>query len=292
MVRIVINADDLGLNKTVNAEIIDCICKGYVSSSTMLANGSAAQDQDIPELVRSHPNVSFGVHLNLSTGVPLTNRDLFQKFGIADADGSFIFNAANSMRRLPGGLKEAVYCEWKAQIERILDLGISASHIDGHHHIHIHPDLFGIVVRLMHEFAIPKVRIKYRKPFFSSFAKKFLNQYRQISSSDEDAHVERNANPYREKSSLLTTAQSQLALQLWHFWVKRIRSIKVADYFYSYESFCRSLNDGLRFKDNAVVELMCHPGNPRYANETMLLRGNDAGRLLKGRYLLNSYNEL
>src|SRR5215471_2247740 len=62
-VRIIVNADDLGISEAVNEATFRAMERGVITSATMLANG--------PEVVAAaklaprFPKCSFGVHLNL-----------------------------------------------------------------------------------------------------------------------------------------------------------------------------------------------------------------------------------
>lgn len=68
--KVIINADDFGLNREVNAAILDLIGRGGITSVTMLANASAIQE-GVKKLPKDSP-CSFGVHLNLPEFAPLT----------------------------------------------------------------------------------------------------------------------------------------------------------------------------------------------------------------------------
>ncbi|MBV8896076.1 MAG: ChbG/HpnK family deacetylase [Acidobacteriaceae bacterium] len=62
------------------------------------------------------------------------------------------------MRTLAGGGLN-VYGEFRAQIEKIRDTGISITHLDSHKHTHIVPSIFRAVIKLAREFNIPYVRL-------------------------------------------------------------------------------------------------------------------------------------
>jgi predicted glycoside hydrolase/deacetylase ChbG (UPF0249 family) len=68
-VRLIINADDLGISPVVNDEIFDHINRGFVSSATILGNGPAVADAT--HQIARFPQASFGVHLNATEFAPL-----------------------------------------------------------------------------------------------------------------------------------------------------------------------------------------------------------------------------
>jgi predicted glycoside hydrolase/deacetylase ChbG (UPF0249 family) len=51
--------------------------------------------------------------------------------------------------------------ELSAQIERLIDAGISLTHLDAHKHVHLYPPVFARVARLAARFGIPVVRVPY-----------------------------------------------------------------------------------------------------------------------------------
>ena len=44
-------------------------------------------------------------------------------------------------------------------MERYLATGLPLNHVDGHHHLHMHPVIFDILVRCMEDYKIPWVRL-------------------------------------------------------------------------------------------------------------------------------------
>jgi len=136
----IINADDLGLSITVNKAIFDLLAGGHITSTSLLANAPATEDAVVE--LRRQKNRSFGVHLNVTGFHPLTrNAELSP---ILDSSGCF---AGNSIRSTPitWQLREAIFQEWSAQIDRLFSMGLTPSHIDSHHHVHTIPGLFFVL---------------------------------------------------------------------------------------------------------------------------------------------------
>ena len=160
--RVIINADDCGINKQVNRHIKDAIEAGKLTSTTIMANMS-----DLEGSVRLfdeyHDKVSFGIHLNLTEGEPLLRSEKLLEFGFySENDDKIVFNSkqAESFRykRLPKDIKAEIYKELATQIEKLKAEGIILSHLDSHHHIHTCFSLIGVIAQLSKDFKIPKVR--------------------------------------------------------------------------------------------------------------------------------------
>jgi chitin disaccharide deacetylase len=142
--RLIINADDFGFTKDVNAGIVQAHRAGILTSTTLMANGNAFEDA--VRLARETQSLDMGCHLVLVQGRSLvTGREFPETLGEAVA--------ALVSRRLD------VYAELRAQIEKILNAGIRPTHLDSHKHTHVLPHIFRQVVRLTHEFEIPYVRL-------------------------------------------------------------------------------------------------------------------------------------
>lgn len=132
MSQLIINADDFGLVDGVTNAIVDCHLSGVVTSTTLMTNMSGAEYA----LKRAFelPDLSVGVHLNLTLGRPLSPAKDVKD--LIDGSGYF-FSSKKQFRNLACRpyLFNQVKREFKAQIEWILDRGYMPSHIDSHHHV-------------------------------------------------------------------------------------------------------------------------------------------------------------
>ena len=157
MKNLIVNADDLGWTEGVNQGIADAFRNGIVTSASMLANGAAFEGG--LEVARCAPGLGLGVHLNLSDGVPLADREtvtslLNDKGAFAGGPESLFLR---QMRR--GLVLREVEIEWDAQIQKVRDAGIEPTHLDGHKHVHMLPGLFEVALRLAKRHSIGAIRV-------------------------------------------------------------------------------------------------------------------------------------
>jgi predicted glycoside hydrolase/deacetylase ChbG (UPF0249 family) len=142
--RLIINADDFGFTRDVNAGIVHAHRSGVLTSTTLMANGDAFDDA--VQLAKETPSLDIGAHLVLVQGHSLL-------------DGKPLPESPRQL--LPvlakGGLN--VYLELKAQLEKIRAAGIKISHLDSHKHTHLVPSVFRTIVKLADEFGIRWVRL-------------------------------------------------------------------------------------------------------------------------------------
>ena len=158
MKRLIFNADDLGADEARNAGIFEAIRRGSVTSASILANGPALEValQEMRSLPRER--VSWGIHLNLSEGTPLSAGLRL----LTGKDGCFLGKARAHgmlMRQGDAELEEEVQREVEAQIQALREAGIRISHLDGHQHVHVFPAVVRGAVRAAREHRIPWLRI-------------------------------------------------------------------------------------------------------------------------------------
>ena len=73
--RLIVNADDFGFNRDVNAGIVEAHERGILTATTLMANGAAFEDA--VRLAREHPELDVGCHLVLVQGESLLTGEAF-----------------------------------------------------------------------------------------------------------------------------------------------------------------------------------------------------------------------
>ncbi|MFZ0733117.1 MAG: ChbG/HpnK family deacetylase [Candidatus Sulfotelmatobacter sp.] len=154
--KIIINADDLGISESVNDAIFDGMGRGVITSATMLSNGPAAQMA--ARRIAQFTKRSFGVHLNLTEFEPLCAGSRAELASILNGDHCFNGNSIREVR-ITANMLRAIFREWCAQIENLIRLGVEPSHLDAHHHVHTIPQLLPVMSALRRKYKINKVRI-------------------------------------------------------------------------------------------------------------------------------------
>ena len=244
MKRLIVNADDFGLAESVNRGIIVAHRDGILTSASLLANGSAfAQAID---LSRQFPQLSVGVHLNISEGKPVSPAT-----GIPS-----LVNERGELHLSPfhlwiGILRrrislEEIHSECRAQILKVLHAGVTPSHLDGHLHMHVLPQLSPILIALAREFGIRNLRCP-AEDLEATLPLLWKTSGASIAALERSAiayGVSSFARQFREQLRLTGLVYPDVFLGLAHTGFLDARALSAL----------------LAFVPNGSTELMCHPG--------------------------------
>ncbi len=249
---IIINADDCGISKAVDAEIERFILLGKITSTTIMAN------MDDLEGAKSLYNrykdrISFGVHVNLTDGEPMTKSQALLDYGyFVEKDGKVFLNGYSFIhKRIPKHLYQEIVKECVAQINCVRDNGINISHIDSHHLMLTSSSMTNITPLVLKQAGVKKMR---------------------------------RVRNFIEKKSV-----SYFVRQMWFTYMKmRVDGLKSTDWFESFGAFYGLMKKG--FHRDGIIELMTHPGGS-YPKEDELMLNTDYSELFKD-YELANYNQI
>ena len=252
--NLIVNADDLGWTEGVNRGIVDAHRKGLVTSSSLLANGSAFESARAA--AKSNPELGIGVHLNLSDGSPTAAAEEVQ--GLLNEAGELEEGPESLLLRIASRslALEEVEREWDAQIQKVRAAGIEPTHLDGHKHVHMLPGLFEIALRLARKHGIRAIRVAHE----TSTLRSVLS-----SAGEQKTGVVFKQGVQARGLKLLAPDAREMADHA---------GIATADY------FCGIAQTGVLTREGVeklleslpvgTTELMCHPG---YADEELRKTG-------------------
>ena len=244
MKLLIVNADDFGLTESINRGIMVAHRDGILTSASLLANGPAF-DQAIASS-QQFPQLSVGVHLNISEGSPVSPAARIPS--LVNGRGELHLSPFHLwVRILMGQISlEDIHSECRAQVLKLLDAGLGPSHLDGHLHVHVLPQLSHILIALAREFCIPYVRCP------AEDLEATLPALWKIAGTGI-ATLERSAIAYG-----VSLFARRLREQL------RLAGLFCPDAFLglAHTGFLdtKSLNALLALVPNGTTELMCHPG--------------------------------
>ncbi len=135
--KLIINADDYGLDENRTRAIQECFARGLITQTTVMVNMPWA-DQSVEEAKALGIADRIGLHLNYTEGVPLTD-EMRSNRTFCDRDGVYtgVFHRSKFKRFFMSKVeRSAVATEAKAQMEKYLAYGLPLMHLDSHHHSH------------------------------------------------------------------------------------------------------------------------------------------------------------
>jgi len=155
--RLIINADDLGINAQRSHGIFQCIEFGVVTSASLTPNAS---DSDRAAKHARERGVQAGLHLTLTAEYPLSKAEHVPS--LLHMNGMFL-DAEKLWSALESGAvkDEDLEREVRTQIEWCFDAYGAPSHIDSHDHIHLHPRVAQALLPLLERYGIRFVRIPF-----------------------------------------------------------------------------------------------------------------------------------
>lgn len=162
--RLVVTADDFGISPGVSRGIGEAMEEGIVTATAVMLNFPEVEDHlPLLPLTADGRPVELAVHLNLTTGPPVAPFQTVAR--LLDRHGEFLplgrFLKRWIRRGIPVGQVER---EWRAQIERGLELGLVFSALNSHRHVHMLPGLLALTHRLAGDYGIGAVRHSHVPP--------------------------------------------------------------------------------------------------------------------------------
>lgn len=151
--KLIINADDFGLDPNCDEAIIDLARNRCITSTTILSN--FCKEESI-QAIRFCP-ISTGIHINLIEGKPLCSPGDVST--LVDSHG--MFKPAFHLWRdfLLGRINILdIEKEITEQFKHLSNHGLQISHADSHQHIHQYPYLGNCILKILEKLKCNKVR--------------------------------------------------------------------------------------------------------------------------------------
>ena len=165
MKKLIVTADDFGMSIHVNEAIEEAHRGGILTTASLMVGGKAAADAI--DRARRLPSLRVGLHLVLVDGpsvLPATAiphlLDTKQNLPphLAKAGIRFFFSAKT---------RQQLEAEIRAQFRSFQATGLSLDHVNAHHHMHLHPTVSGILLKVGKEYGLRAARLPYEPPILS-----------------------------------------------------------------------------------------------------------------------------
>ena len=160
--RVIVTADDFGISTPVNEAIEDAYRHGILTTTCLMVGAPAAEDA--VRRAKQIPQMGVGLHLVIVRGRPILPAS--QVPDLVDALGRFdtnLFRAGVRYFFLPH-VRRQLAREIRAQFEAFAKTGLSLDHVNAHNHLHIHPTVFSMILRIGKDYGLRAIRIPFEPP--------------------------------------------------------------------------------------------------------------------------------
>ena len=160
MIKLIVTADDYGMNSNCTKAITECMLKGWVTNTSLMVNMPSCEEA-VEQARKNGLLDRIGLHVNFTEGLPLTARiRACREF--CDENGEFNRTFRRDLKRCFTPLSEyerqLVEEETVAQVERYIKLGLPVRHFDSHHHSHLVYRVIPSIFKVMREHGFKSVR--------------------------------------------------------------------------------------------------------------------------------------
>ncbi|MDQ6985342.1 MAG: ChbG/HpnK family deacetylase [Candidatus Dojkabacteria bacterium] len=234
MKKIILNADDFGYRDDVSQAILDSHIKGVLTSTTVLVNFIT---DEYVEKAKQVNTLGFGLHLNITSGNPLTNewKDEYGSFTRPLRGKQGEFDRQNWIDFFKDINTEIVFKEYEAQYKQFVKIfDKEPTHIDAHHYSGMY---------------------KKTLPAYLELAKKYNLRSRYPISMDwaENQNIEQHAmsKVMRRNDLKETFIKSEII----------IPSYQSTEFFHRYKNYLELIEYEIScINDGESIELFWHPG--------------------------------
>jgi len=159
MKKLIITGDDFGFTVPVNEAIEEAHCRGVLTTASLMMGSTATGDA--VERARRLPSLKIGLHLVLVDGRPVSPAQ--EVPNLVDSQGEFSSHLVCAginfffRPRVRRQLEEEI----RAQFQAFQKTGFPLDHVNTHHHMHLHPTVLRLVLKVGREFGLRAIRLPY-----------------------------------------------------------------------------------------------------------------------------------
>jgi hopanoid biosynthesis associated protein HpnK len=164
--KLIVTGDDFGLAVPVNEAIEEAHRCGILTTASLMIGGAAARDA--VERAKRLPSLKVGLHLVLVEGRPVLPLGAIPD--LVDERGEFCFKpvVAGINYFFRPRVRRQIEAEIRAQFLAFQETGLLLDHVNAHNHMHLHPTVLGLILKVGREFGLRAMRVPY-EPVFPSW---------------------------------------------------------------------------------------------------------------------------
>lgn len=155
--QVIFNADDFGRSSEINQAVLRAHHDGILTSASLMVAGAAADEA--VDIARRTPTLAVGLHVVIVDGPASLSQGETRHLSIEA--GRFPDAPVRLGLRylIDPAARDELRREIESQFARFAASGLPLSHVDAHQHMHVHPTVFPLLVRLAREYQAVGVRL-------------------------------------------------------------------------------------------------------------------------------------
>ncbi len=165
MKQVIITGDDFGLALPVNEAIEHAHRHGILTSASLMV--AAPASADAVERARRLPTLRVGLHLVLVEGRPTLPRKAVPALASVSGEFSNHLVAAGINFFFRPGVRRQLEAEIRAQLDAFRKTGLPLDHVNAHNHMHLHPTVLSLLLKVAPEYGVRAVRLPFEPPILS-----------------------------------------------------------------------------------------------------------------------------
>lgn len=165
MNAVIFTGDDFGLAAPVNEAIVEAHRRGVLTTASLMVGAECASDA--VEKARALPSLKVGLHVVLVEGTPILGPDSIPDLVNSRGEFSSRLVTAGFKYFFRPGIRNQLEAEIRAQFKKFRDTGLPLDHVNAHNHMHLHPTILRLIVKVGKDFGLKAVRLPNEPPIRS-----------------------------------------------------------------------------------------------------------------------------
>lgn len=162
MKGLIITGDDFGLSQSVNEAIEEAHRRGLLTGASLMVGAEATTDA--VERARRLPSLKIGLHLVLVDGSSiLPSRVIPDLVNQRGGFSSHLVRAGFNFFLRPQ-VRRQLEAEIQAQFDAFRKTGLPLDHVNTHHHMHLHPTVSALILKVGRDYGLEAMRLPYEPP--------------------------------------------------------------------------------------------------------------------------------
>jgi chitin disaccharide deacetylase len=157
--RLIVTADDFGASVAVNEAVEQACRTGILTTASLMVGAAAAADA--VARARQLPSLRVGLHIVIVCGRPVLPADQIPALVRADGNFSEALLATSLQVFFRPSARRQLEAEIRAQFEAFDATGLALDHVNAHNHLHLHPTVLRIILKVGRDHGLRAMRIPY-----------------------------------------------------------------------------------------------------------------------------------